>query len=240
MARKKNTWFQFKQFRIEQDKAGMKVTTDACLFAALIEVAEAQRILDIGTGTGLLALMLAQRSPAQIDAVEINEEVAKQAASNFGASPWAKRIQIHQADLAHYRPAAPYDLIVSNPPFFSGHTGYEDLPRDQAMSASYLPFQALAVFIRDWLSPKGASWVLLPDHEAGLFRQEAMQAGLAVQEEIIIRNYTDGPIFRRVIVYGHNKKALPARQDLVIYAEPNAQAYTDAFRQLLAPYYLYL
>lgn len=218
----------------------MKVTTDACLFGALVDASGVEHILDIGTGTGLLALMLAQRSPAVIDAVELNEAVAAEAAANFAASPWADRLQLHQQDIADFQPPAPYDLIVSNPPFFSGHSSYEDKARDQAMNTAYLPFATLSKFVKRWLSPKGKAWVLLPDHEAGMFHAVAAKEQLHAQEEITIRNYEGGAVFRRVIAYGHQQKIPLQERDLVIYAEPVAASYTAAFTQLLAPYYLYL
>ena len=125
-----NDYFQFQQFRIEQGACAMKVSTDACLLGAATDLAGATRLLDVGTGTGLLALMLAQRHPTVlIEAVEMNEAAAAQAAANVAASPWASRLQVHAQSLADYAasqpaPGANADLrfshIVCNPPFFRG------------------------------------------------------------------------------------------------------------------------
>ena len=119
-----NSFFKFKEFTVHQDKTAMKVCTDACLFGAWaakqIEIFDLKNILDIGTGTGLLALMLAQSSRAKIDAVEINELAAEQAAANFCNSPWNSQLYVHQKSINRFTQEQnkPYDFIISNPPFF--------------------------------------------------------------------------------------------------------------------------
>src|SRR5664280_2075596 len=116
----RNKWFEFKQFRVEQSKAAMKVGTDGVILGAWTSVDNASRILDVGTGTGLIALMLAQRSNAAIDAVEIDDDAYCEAKFNFEQSPWKERLKIFHSDFNAFSKeyGHQYDLIVSNPPFF--------------------------------------------------------------------------------------------------------------------------
>ena len=117
----RNNWFEFKQFRIEQQKSAMKVGTDGVLLGSWTPVKNARRILDVGTGTGIVALMLAQRSKAQIDAVEIDSLAATEAKFNFDQSVWKHRLRVHNIEFQSFASASSqkYDLIVSNPPFFT-------------------------------------------------------------------------------------------------------------------------
>ncbi|HEX5652644.1 MAG TPA: methyltransferase, partial [Chitinophagaceae bacterium] len=124
-----NSWFRFKQFTIHQDRCAMKVTTDACLFGAwvteqilnadkLTPITEARKILDIGTGSGLLALMLAQQTAHSIDALEIDQQAFEQARENIQASSWPDSIAMIHADARTFQPEFHYDIIISNPPFY--------------------------------------------------------------------------------------------------------------------------
>ena len=121
-----NPYFQFKQFIIYHDRCAMKVTTDSCLFGSWCadEIKndnnkdEIKKILDIGAGSGLLSLMIAQRNDCFIDAIEIDEAAAKQAKENVAASPWKDRIEVHQINALHHSYQQLYDVIVSNPPFY--------------------------------------------------------------------------------------------------------------------------
>ena len=137
-----NQYFQFKEFIIQQDACGMKVTTDGCLFgawaASLIQSINPQQILDIGTGTGLLSLMLAQQTTATIDAVEIDEAAAVQANQNVASSKWKKQITIHQTNILNYSKNIQYDFIVTNPPFFVNDLRSNDAKRNLAMHSSHL------------------------------------------------------------------------------------------------------
>eukprot|EP01136_Pigoraptor_vietnamica_P012822 Opistho-1_new@53158 len=115
-----NHYFQFKQFTIHQDKCAMKVSTDACIQGAWTPIAnDVVHVLDIGTGTGLLSLMLAQRnSNIHIDAIELDADAARQAQENISASPWADRVDVMQGDVTAYQFAKQYDMVICNPPFF--------------------------------------------------------------------------------------------------------------------------
>ena len=111
--------FRFKQFAVEQDDVAMKVGTDGVLLGAWADCNGAKRILDIGTGTGVIALMLAQRNAeAEVQAVEIDETATRRARSNFDLSPWAERLTVENCAVQEFAPAEKFDLIVSNPPYF--------------------------------------------------------------------------------------------------------------------------
>lgn len=241
MGRKKNTWFQFKQFRIEQEGLGMKVTTDACLFGAWLPVGAEQRILDIGTGSGLLALMLAQRSLAttQLDGVELNARAAQLAQVNFSQSPWGKRLRSYHQAIQSFEAEATYDLIVCNPPFFKKHKSSGDLERDQAMLQDYLEFEELVVAIDRWLSPKGACYLLLPPFEARQLKAMLQTAGLYCTRWVDVANEEGKGPFR--VMAGYQRQKQPEEtSSLCIYVGPGAGAYTTAYSDLLRPYYLYL
>ena len=156
-----NDYFQFQQFRIEQGACAMKVSTDACLLGAAADLTGATRLLDIGTGTGLLALMAAQRHPTvEIEAVEIDAAAAAQAAANAAASPWAGRIRVSGMSLADYAatPARPpFSHIICNPPFFRQSLRSPDAARTTARheAADTLSFEALAAFAAQFLLPSG-------------------------------------------------------------------------------------
>jgi SAM-dependent methyltransferase len=133
--------FRFKQFAVRQDRCPMKVGTDGVLLGAWAEVRPGdRRMLDVGTGTGLIALMLAQRSAAWITAVDIDVECATQAAENFAASPWADRLDAVSVAVQRYDPVEKFDLIVSNPPYYVDSLLSPDEGRNTARHAAGLPF----------------------------------------------------------------------------------------------------
>ena len=137
--------FRFKQFAVRQDRCPMKVGTDGVLLGAWAEVRPGdRRMLDVGTGTGLIALMLAQRSAARITAVDIDVECATQAAENFAASPWADRLDAVSVAVQRYDPVEKFDLIVSNPPYYVDSLLSPDEGRNTARHAAGLPFGELA------------------------------------------------------------------------------------------------
>lgn len=247
--RKHNDWFQFKQFRVEQAHSGMRVTTHACLFGALVPVAGARRILDIGAGTGLLSLMLAQRSHADLDAVELDAGACRDAARNFAASPWPERLHLHAGAVQQFVPptGARYDCIVSNPPFFSASWRANDQARNLARHDDSLSLLSLLRLAADWLHDEGRLWLLLPVEADGRLQQAADAAALQLRQQIDIRAKPDKPIARRIVALAKstpataagsdNGPAKPAvaRRELCIH-DPYPDYSPDAL-QLLRPYY---
>jgi tRNA1Val (adenine37-N6)-methyltransferase len=145
MARSTSGIFRFKQFSLNQQDAPLKITTDASIFGAWVELRDEQSIVDIGTGTGLLALMVAQRSKARITALDIDLKVIELAKSNFAASPWAHRMQAVPMAIQAYAASArqSFDLIICNPPFFNAHMPQSDARKQLALHDDTLPQQEL-------------------------------------------------------------------------------------------------
>ncbi|SFH25676.1 tRNA1(Val) (adenine(37)-N6)-methyltransferase [Pontibacter chinhatensis] len=236
-----NSYFQFKQFRVEQDRCAMKVCTDSCVFGAYVEVGKAQRILDIGTGTGLLALMVAQRSGASIDAVEINAEAQQQAQENFTASPWADRLHLHPMPLQAYaqQQLPKYDVILSNPPFFLSSLKSADAAKNTAKHTGELLFEDILYFAQQRLTQHGKLYLLLPPAEALYFAGLAKASVLYLAEVLQVYTYHGGKCIRHIQTYTYTPVTAPEVKDFFI-READKTTYTSEFRQLLQPYYLYL
>ncbi len=158
-----NSYFHFKQFTILQDRCALKVGTDGMLLGAWTNYHPAQRILDIGTGTGVLALIAAQRNPsASIDAVEIDPDSAEQARENAAASPWAARVTIHRGDVRQWKHVGRYDLVLCNPPFYKGHHPSHDARKAIAKHDLSLPFTDLIAAMDDRCTEQGRISLIIP------------------------------------------------------------------------------
>jgi tRNA1Val (adenine37-N6)-methyltransferase len=162
-----NTHFQFKQFIVHQDKAAMKVTTDSCLFGGWVaeelsaEKDEGKNILDIGTGTGLLSLMLAQKTSGDIDALEIDKEAYEQAIANVSSSPWKERIRVMLQDASSFLSKKKYNTIISNPPFYENELKSPDSKRNIAHHSG-LSLNHLLSVVKENLEERGTFYLLLP------------------------------------------------------------------------------
>lgn len=155
-------FFRFKQFTIHHDRCAMKVGTDGVLLGAWAKVEQAKRILDIGTGSGLIALMCAQRSAARVVGIEIDEAAARQAQENASASPFADRIEILHADVRTYAPISKFDCIVTNPPFYEEDILPPDTQRAQARNSATLDFRTLIENAINLLDEKGVIQMIIP------------------------------------------------------------------------------
>lgn len=217
----------------------MKVSLDACLFGAVCDVTQRQRILDIGTGTGLLALMIAQRSQANIDAVELDRAAAQQAQSNFQTSVFYSQLTIHNTSIQDFHSEQPYDCIVCNPPFFTDHLQGNNAQRNQARHNDGLSFADLAKHMARLLQPNGSAWLLLPPHEHQNFQLHAKTCGLHLQQHLEIRSRENKTSKMGIWHYAlHPIKAIE-RRVITIY-QSNSNEYTTEFSRLLADYYLKL
>lgn len=232
----RNPYFRFKQFTIQQGNCAMKVGTDGVLLGAIAPVEQAKSILDIGTGTGLLALMLAQRCPtASIDALEIDTDAAQQAQENVAQSPW-KHIRVMHTALQDYATEHTYQLIVSNPPYFVDSLKAPAANRNLARHTDSLSFTDLLHGVDRLLHPEGNFWVILPHNETERFQQLAMQVGLFVYHKIHVYPRADKPAKR--IVMGFSKVSKAVTEENLTIENEQRHDYTPAFAQLTAPFYL--
>jgi len=182
-----NNYFSFKQFTIYQDKCAFKVGTDGVLLGACADLSEAKNILDIGTGTGLITLMLAQRSEADIVAIEPDNDSFSQACSNVAGSKWNNRIKIENTSLQNYDPGAlRFDLIISNPPFFSDSLRNLDEGKADARHNDTLKNEELLAGVNRLLATGGRLQVIMPYIEGNIFIAEAQEYGLYCNNMLII------------------------------------------------------
>ena len=236
-----NTYFQFKEFLINQKKSGMKVTTDACLFGAWIADHEmdnsAQIVLDIGTGTGLLSLILAQKLTARIESVEINKEAYHEALENVVESNWSDRIKLHYSSIQGFASDKTFDLIISNPPFFAHNQIGKSEIKNQTIHADSLSMKDLSVAINIHLAETGKAWILFPEKEMKSF-VEAMKAhALFLSDWVKVRNHPESKVIRVMACFGRFNREI-SQKSISIYK--NKRLYSDEFIQLLKEYYLHL
>jgi tRNA1Val (adenine37-N6)-methyltransferase len=234
-----NSWFQFKKFIIRQDKTAMKVGTDGVLLGSWVNVEGCLKILDVGTGTGLLALMLAQRSAASIDAIEIDSEAAKQAAGNAAESPWAGRVKvIHTSFQDFCNDASPrYDLIVCNPPFFSDSLKAKTHSRRLARHSDQLELEELISGTQKLLIPRGRLCVILPADKESEMIKISKEYHLFPGKILRIRP-VPGKEFRRVLIdFSFTYQAI-SETEMVIEIGPRHH-YSREYIDLTREYYLF-
>ncbi|UFH52161.1 tRNA1(Val) (adenine(37)-N6)-methyltransferase [Spirosoma sp. KNUC1025] len=236
--------FRFKQFTIRQDRAAMKVCTDACVLGAYANVTGAQqtadrveRILDIGTGTGLLALMAAQRNvTAIVDAVEVDDSAVEQAIENVSDSPFASRIHVIHTRIQEFVNQAAYDRILTNPPFYTNHLRSPDAAVNRALHTDELPFEELLAAVVRFLKPAGQWWVLLPPYESQKISELAATSGLKPFQRLMLRHHAEKPFFR--VITGFCFDNLPVTDQVMTIHEHDGRTYTAEFRALLRDFYL--
>jgi len=233
-----NDYFQFKQFRVKQDTCAMKVCTDSCILGAYADVAQAQTILDIGTGTGLLSLMAAQRTQAKITAIEIDPQAAQQAFENIQCSPWAERIQVKAISLQAFALAnkEKYDVILCNPPFYKQSFKSPDQARNVAMHSHALSFADIIQFCSGFLAEKGKLFMLLPPRESIYFEQLAQAKELYIQAKLQIFTKIAAKHLRTIQAFGRTQ-ATNVPEEILCIRQPD-NTYTPEFTRLLKDYYL--
>jgi tRNA1Val (adenine37-N6)-methyltransferase len=232
--------FRFKEFFVEQDRCAMKVGTDGVLLGAWTPLDHnPDSILDIGTGTGIIALMLAQRSNAsQIDALEIDEDAYEQAVGNFDNSAWNDRLFCFHAGLDEFveEPEEEYDLIVSNPPFYTEDYKTEDKKRDLARFSDALPFDELIEAAALLLSEKGVFSVVIPYSEEVGFVELAKDWGLFPTKITRVKGTPSSAIKRSLIAFSRNETVGLLVDELTI--EIKRHDYTKEYIALTKDFYL--
>ncbi len=229
--------FTFKQFIIHQEKTAMKVCTDACIFGASIDLKGYHSILDIGTGTGLLALMLAQRSAATIDAVEIEQNAYEQACFNIENSPFESQISVFHQSIQNFETDKKYDLIISNPPFYQNSLKSSDTKTNKALHNESLNFEELVEAVCRLIDVQGIFYVLLPPFEFEKLMQIAEKKELYLSKKVIIKHSENKPILRVIAAFSFEKPIEISKEILIIHEQDN-KTYTSAFKELLKDYYL--
>lgn len=231
--------FKFKQFTIHQARCAMKIGTDGVLLGAWTTLTNnPNSILDIGTGTGLIALMLAQRSGTDtIDALEIDEDAYEQCVDNFEASPWGDRLFCYHAGLDEFLADIEdqYDLIVSNPPFYTEEVTSGNSARDNARQNQSLPFEALIEGVSKLLSPTGVFSTIIPYKEEVQFIDLAKQTGLYPQYITRVKGNPSSAIKRSLLQFSFNKKEV-LKDELTIEIERHR--YTQEYIALTKEFYL--
>ena len=239
-----NSYFQFKQFLVQQDRCAMKVTTDASLFGAwAAEEDESEKIitknvLDIGTGTGLLSLMYAQKNFfATIDAIEIDEEAYSQAKENIATSPFAERINIVHDDAKKFAFSKKYDCIISNPPFYEKEIRTANEKKNIARHHSGLLLEELLAIIKANLSSSGIFYLLLPFKRNAEIKKILLKQDLFVSKIVFVKQSTKHGYFRMMIA---GKLRDDHTETLIeeISIRDDRQQYKEEFTQLLKGYYL--
>ncbi len=233
----RNSTFHCKQFSIEQDRCAMKVCTDAMIFGAVASIENAKRILDIGTGTGLLALMIAQRNPdASIDAIEIEAEAVLQAKENFENSKFKHQISAFEVAVQNFV-AAPYDVIVCNPPFYQASLLPSKLNERLAHHAESLNFVDLLNAMARLLKNEGRFNILLPNFEFEKFYELALKAGFFLEKNISLKNTVSKPVFRNISTFGYSKTQSLESKEIIIYQE-DLKTYTADFQLIMKAFYI--
>ncbi len=235
---KSGTHFHFKQFSIAHDRCTMKVGTDGVLLGAWASIDNAKTILDIGTGSGVIALMLAQRTPADalIHAVELEQSDAQQAQENVAHSPWPDKVKIFPSAIQQFAGDALYDLIVSNPPYFINSQEPPDKRRLQTRHTVMLSFAELLSAVTRLLKPEGTFQVILPYTEGLQFIDLASQHNLYCTRQWSFRTRATKPVERLLLAFAR----IPARNrdtgEVLLYSHNTV--WDDSYTNLTRDFYL--
>lgn len=238
-----NSYFQFKQFTVHQERAALKVSTDSCLFGAWVseevksKKLKVKNVLDIGAGTGLLMLMLAQKIDAFIDGVEIDQPSYEQVKENLNASPWKERLHLFLGDVKEVHFKKRYDLIISNPPFYEGDLKSSTTNRNIAMHDEGLKLDELLKVVDENLGDEGCFAALLPYHRADRFITDAEVYHLHMAKRTDVKQTVNHSFFRTMLLFVKNK-VKPEKDSMSVKDDKNG--YTPEFIELLKDYYLYL
>ena len=210
--------FRFKQFTVEDDRSTMRIGTDAILLGAWADPGPAKSILEIGTGCGVISLMLAQKSDARIDAIDIDEESVKQAESNFLQSPWNKNLHPRVVSLQDIISTSvqKYDMVITNPPFFIDSLLSPDAKKNRARHTTELSQRDLITGVVPLLKDDGSFLVILPAEEDRKFTALAETAGLSIQKQMKVRPKFGKAVNRIMSGFGFQPCSVPYPEELVI------------------------
>ncbi len=234
----RNNYFQFKKFKIIQEKAAMKVGTDGVLLGTWTEISNTKTILDVGTGTGLIALIMAQRSEAQITGIEIEKKAAEEAIENASQSSWSNRISIKNISFQQFAETTKenFDLIISNPPFFVNDQKPKDSNLSIAKHNDLLPFPKLINGAIKLINDKGRLVLILPVKPANAFIELANKNGLFLNRLTQVRPNNQKEIHRYLMEFSKNRIAIET-DELSIH-EDDSSDFTQKYKSLTKDFYL--
>jgi tRNA1Val (adenine37-N6)-methyltransferase len=232
-----NNYFSFKLFAIQQDKSAFKVGTDGVLLGAGADVTGVKKILDIGSGTGLIAIMLAQRSEAEITAIEPDNESFKQACENVARSKWTGRIKVEKSNLQSFSLCnKKFDLIVTNPPFFSDSLKNPDPRKSYARHNDLLSSVDLLTGVSKLLDDNGIFQLIMPYVEGSIFIAEAQQFGLYCNNILKIRPLPTAEIRRLIMTFSRGRHKLTEK--FLTIERGERHEFTEEYINLTKDFYL--
>jgi len=224
--------FRFQQFSVQQNLSAMKVCTDAVLFAAMAPVKSGDNVLDIGTGTGVLALIAAQRGAAKVTAVELTAPAYQEACLNFSRSPWADRLEAVHQDIQGFAGIAgrQYDLVISNPPFFENHSKTTAALRMTARHNDQLPYADLLAIAGQLVAQQGLLYLLLPVHALTKITEQALAAGFYLNRRVDFRAYAHSAAKVSALTFSRTEAKL--RSEILTVYESNGVYTQESERSL--------
>jgi len=229
--------FRFIHFEVEHSLSTIKVGADAVLIGALADKENARNILDVGTGCGIIALMLAQRSTARIDAIDIDENSVKEATENFANSPWNERLKVLHKSLADFSKNCnqKYDLVVSNPPFFQNDLLPYSRKLQIAKHATTLSFDSFIKDSKNLMNEEGCLWVILPTTEADIFTKKCLTENLFLNRFFEIIPKAGKKPNRLILSYSKHKTETPEKSDFSIRDKQGQ--YSEEYKNLMAQFH---
>jgi len=230
-----NDYFRFKQFCIHHDRCAMKVGTDGVLLGAWGCV-EGKRILDIGTGTGVIALMAAQRNPeAEVLGIDVDEAAVLQAKENVAESPFSSRVECVLQNVLTFEPEASFDAILCNPPFFTEDTMPDDKGRALARNSKSLPFPQLIRKVASLLSENGKFSVIIPNDSIQEFVGLCLLENLHLERRCIVRTKANKPPRRAMLTFSRNA-SIAEDKEMCLLADDGTRS--EAYKTLTNDFYL--
>jgi len=222
--------FRFKQFDIVQQNNAMKVGTDSMVLGAFINSSNRKRGLDVGVGTGVLSLMIAQNnSDISIDGIELDELSAKECELNFSNSKWSERLKVHQGDFLEYQTDERYDLIISNPPYYQSTLVNDDERKANARHEQSLPMKEFIIKARNLLTDDGEFWFIVPADDQFTWKKACTSANLHMVEKISINGKVGGEAKRVIYVFCNHKGIL---EESSFSVRNKSNGYTEEYKEL--------
>lgn len=228
--------FKFKEFLAKQEASAAKITTDATVFAAWLKVLEKdKKVLEIGAGTGVMSLMVAQKCTAKITAVEIEEMAFKECNLNFSKSPFSDQLKVYHIGVQEFHADEKFDLIFSNPPFFKNNLQSEvNENKNTAYHTNSLTFDELALSVNNLLKIDGRAFIMLPEYESIIFGEVMKSLGFFENYVLKISHNRNKKPLRRIVGYDKIKKS--QLEEEYLYIRNLDGSFHDAYIKLMKPY----